>query len=116
MKLEIACCVIAFALSGCVSKSPSAVGGLPLEVGNGIGSQYGNYEMRPNGETRDAAGDRCVIFNWDRPLNKDFAIRYSTQSCESKEHPIWMNATPYVRVVIPLSQSNLKGEQSETPP
>ena len=81
-------------------------------MGNGIGSQFGNYEMRPAGETHDITGDRRVVFNWDRPLNRNFAIRYSTESCESKEHPIWMNTTPYVRTVIPISESNLKGEKA----
>ena len=116
MKLAVACCALAFALSGCASKAPLEPGKRSLDVGSGVGSQFGNYEMRPAGETHDAAGNRCVRFNWDRPLNKNFAVRYSTESCESKEHPVWMNATPYVRTVIPKSESNLKSEQTETPP
>lgn len=112
MKAVIACSVIAVALSGCASMVPTRrrpPDALPLDVGDGIGSQYGNYEMRSAGETHDADGDRCVIFNWDRPLNKNYAIRYSSESCESKDHPIWMNTTAYTRTVIPMSQSNLKG-------
>lgn len=115
MKLIIVCGAIVFALSACTSRLPLAAGGLPAEVDNGIGSQYGNYEMTPAGETKNAAGNRCVIFNWDRPLNRNFVIRYSTESCESKEHPVWMSATPYVRSVIPISQSNLKSGQNEVP-
>ena len=109
MKLAIACCGLAMALSGCSTTQlpESSAARLPLSVGNGVGSQYGNYEMQPAGETQDAAGNRCFVFNWDRPLNRDFAIRYSSASCESKEHPVWMSATPYTRKIIPISQSNL---------
>ena len=116
MRLIIVCGAIVFVLSACTSRLPLAAGGLPPEVDDGIGSQYGNYEMRPAGETKDAGGNRCVIFNWDRPLNRNFVIRYSTESCESKEHPIWMNTTPYVRSVIPIAQSNLKNAQTGTLP
>ena len=70
--------------------------------------------MQPAGEMRNAGGDRCVVFHWDRPLNKEFAIRYTTESCESSEHPIWMNTTPYVRTVIPLAQSQLNSESNES--
>lgn len=111
MRSATICCVLAMTLSGCASMHPStapALGNLPLDVGNGVGSQYGNYEMRPAGETHDAAGNRCVVFNWDRPLNKNFAIRYSSASCESRAHPVWMNTTDYTRAIIPISQSNLK--------
>ena len=107
------------ALSACSSlegSKPQPAGQLPPDVGNGVGSQYGNYEMRAAGETKDAAGNRCIVFNWDRPLNKDTAIRYSSLSCESKEHPVWMTTTPYTRKVIALSQSNLKGEQDPSAP
>jgi hypothetical protein len=116
MKLAVACCVLAMALTACASTNVSELskGSLPLDVENGVGSEHGNYEMVPAGETRDAAGDRCFVFNWDRPLNKDFAIRYTSASCESREHPIWMSATPYTRKVIPISESNLKGAQGQT--
>ena len=90
------------------SRSPS--GNLPHDFGNGLGSQYGNYEMRAAGETRDADGDRCVVFNWDRPLNRNFVIRYSSESCESKAHPIWMTTTKYTRAVVPISESGLKDQ------
>jgi hypothetical protein len=111
MRLAIACSAIAVALCGCSSVAPTRsrqTDRLSFDIGDGVGSQYGNYEMLPGGETHDADGDRCVIFNWDRPLNKNYAIRYSSESCESKDHPIWMNTTAYMRTVIPMSQSNLK--------
>jgi hypothetical protein len=63
MKLTKACCGTGLLLSGCSSNAPLEIGGLPSEVGNGVGSQFGNYEMRPAGETRDATGNRCVTFN-----------------------------------------------------
>lgn len=116
MRRTLAWCVLATALSACSStQSPdSSAARLPLSVGNGIGSQYGNYAMRPGGETQDAEGNRCYVFNWDRPLNGRFAIRYTSSSCESKVHPIWMSATPYVRTVIPIGESNLQAEPKQS--
>src|SRR5258708_471319 len=66
MRLVVACCSvsIALALSGC-SSTPAA--NLPPGVGNGVGSQYGNYAAQMDGEMRGPSGERCVIFNWDRP-------------------------------------------------
>jgi len=112
MRLVVACCAvsIALALSGC-SSTPAA--NLPLSVGNGVGSQYGNYAAQMDGEMRGPSGERCVIFNWDRPLTKDLAIRLRSASCESKERPGWMVGTEISRTVIPMSESNLKDEQDE---
>ena len=112
MRLVVACCSvsIALALSGC-SSTPAA--NLPPGVGNGVGSQYGNYAAQMDGEMRGPSGERCVIFNWDRPLTKDLAMRLRSASCESKERPGWMVGTEISRAIIPISESNLKDEQDE---
>ena len=65
------------------------------------------------GEMRGPAGERCVLFHWDRPLSKDLAIRYTSASCESRERPGWMTCREISRAVIPLSESYLKDEQVE---
>lgn len=62
---------------------------------------------------RGPAGERCVIVDWDRPLTKDLAVRLRSASCESKERPGWMVAREISRTIIPLSESNLKGEEGE---
>jgi hypothetical protein len=69
---------------------------------------------RANGR-RDAraSGERCIIFNWDRPLTKDLALRLRSASCESRERPGWMISTEISRTVVPISESNLKDEQDE---
>lgn len=95
----------ALALSACAAPPAPP---LPLSVGNGRGSQYGNYGAQAAGEGRGPAGEHCVIFNWDRPLTADLAIRYVSASCESKERPGRMVCTELSRTVIPMSQSNLK--------
>ncbi|MDB5410201.1 MAG: hypothetical protein JWL84_5113 [Rhodospirillales bacterium] len=112
MRLVVACCFvsIALALSGC-SSTPAA--NLPLSVGDGVGSQYGNYAGQMDGEMSGPSGERCVIFNWDRSLTKDLAIRLRSASCESKEHPGWMVSTEISRTVIPISESNVKDEQDQ---
>jgi hypothetical protein len=112
MRLLVACCSVSIALasSGC-SSIPAA--NLPMSVGNGLGSQYGNYAARMDGEMRGPSGERCVIFNWDRPLTKDLAIRLRSASCESKERPGWMVSREISRTVMPISESYLKDEQGE---
>jgi len=92
-------------LTACTTSTPPI--DLPLAVNNGRGSQYGNYAAQPDGEMRGPDGERCVIFNWDRPLTKDLAIRLRSASCESKEYPGRMVCHEISRTVIPLSESNL---------
>lgn len=110
MRLVVACCAvgIALALSGCSSSRETA---LPLSVGNGAGSQYGNYAAQADGEMRDESGERCVVFNWDRPLTRDLAVRLRSASCESKQHPNWMACRELSRTVIPMSESTLKDQR-----
>ena len=105
MRLAVACCSVsmALAMSGC-----SSTGSAPQNFGDGVGSQYGNYAAQTDGDMQGPAGERCVVFNWDRPLTKDLAIRLRSASCESKQHPAWMDTRDISRVVIPLSESNVK--------
>jgi hypothetical protein len=111
MRLAIVCCMIStmLVLAGCSSRSAPVVDP-PFSVGNGVGSQYGNYAAQMDGEMRGASGEDCVIFNRDRPLTKDLATRLRSASCESKEQPGRMVSTELSRTVIPLSESNLKDE------
>ena len=110
MRLLVACCAvsIAVALSGCSSLPGTA--DRPLSVGNGVGSEYGNYAAQPDGETRGPSGERCILFNWDRPLNKDFAVRLRSASCDSAEVPGRMISRELARTVIPLADSNLRDD------
>ncbi|HVI53281.1 MAG TPA: hypothetical protein VM661_18885 [Candidatus Sulfotelmatobacter sp.] len=110
MRLAICRAAVVLALSGCASSSPPSAD-LPLSVGNGVGSQYGNYAARMDGEMRGPSGERCVIYNWDRPLTKDLAVRLRSASCEAKERPGWMLCRELSRTVIPISESNLHDEQ-----
>ena len=87
---------------------------LPLTVGGGSGSEHGNYAAQMDGEMKGPSGERCVLFNWDRPLTKDLAIRLRSASCESKDHPGRMTAMEISRTVIPISQSNLAQEQDDS--
>ncbi|MDR3436543.1 hypothetical protein [Telmatospirillum sp.] len=119
----IGCCyfLAALALAGCGSNRERPEGAapvteLPLSIGNGSGSQYGNYPAQTNGEMRGPTGERCVLFNWDRPLTKDLAIRLRSASCESTERPGFMVGTEISRTVIPISESNLKDEPDAAAP
>lgn len=110
MRLVIAGCAAAagLALGGCSSTGTLPGADLPLSAGNGAGSQYGNYAAQIEGEMRGPDGERCVIFNWDRPLTKDLVLRLRSASCDAPERPGWMVAREISRTVIPLSLSNLK--------
>ena len=109
MRIVVACCAVSTALasSGC---APRAVAHLPLNVGNGVGSRYGNYASLPAGEMRGPSGERCFLFNWDRPLSSGDAIRITSASCEAREYPGLMIAREVSRTVIPMSESGLKEE------
>jgi hypothetical protein len=109
MRLMAALCSLSvtIAMSGC-----SSTGRAPLSFGNGLGSEYGNYAAQIDGEMRGPSGERCVIFNWDRPLTKDLIVRLRSASCESKAHPHWMECMEISRTVLPMSESNLKDEQN----
>lgn len=99
---------IALALQAC-SSSPSPAP--TLNVGNGLGSELGNYGGQIDGEMRGPSGERCVLFNWDRPLNRNFALRYRSASCESQERPGRMICLELSRAIIPMSESHLKNER-----
>ena len=108
LRLAILSCLLL--LAACSTPKPllpPANPPLPLAVNNGHGSQYGNYAAKEDGEMRLPTGERCVIFNWDRPLTPNLAIRLRSASCESKERPGFMTCIELSREVIPLSESNV---------
>jgi len=105
MRLVVACCSLsmAAALCGCASTDGRVQG-----FHSGSGSANGNYGAQAEGEMRGPAGERCIVFNWDRPLTRDLAVRLKSASCESKTHPFWMDTRELSRTVIPLSESNAR--------
>jgi hypothetical protein len=117
MRLVVACCSgsIALAVSGCASTGTKPATTLPPSVGNGAGSQYGNYAAQLDGVMYGPEGERCFVFNWDRPLADGRVIRLRSASCETKERPGRLVARELSRTVIPLSESNLKDEQQDEP-
>jgi hypothetical protein len=103
--------MLALVLACCSSPPDTAVTrkvDLPLAVGSGAGSQFGNYPAEIEGEHKGASGERCVVFNWDRPLTSTLAVRLKSESCESRGRPGWMLAKEISRTIIPIGQSNLK--------
>ena len=109
MRLAVTFCSmsIGLALADCSSTAPGPASHLPLSIGGGVGSQYGNYVGQPAGEMRGPSGARCVAFNWDRPLAQSLAVRYRSASCEAKDHPGRMIVRDISRTVIPIEKSNL---------
>ena len=102
---------VAVLMAGCASSEPPPTAPpLPPSVDNGLGSAHGNYAAQEGGEMRGEAGERCVVYDWDRPLNATLALRLRSASCESQERPGWMVSREIARTVIPLGESNLNGE------
>ena len=103
----------ALALSACSSSPPTPplppkpAFDMPLAINNGAGSQYGNYAAQEEREEIGPDGRRCVIYNWDRPLTPELAIRLKSASCESKDMPGLYTSREISRLVIPISESNL---------
>ena len=117
MKLAVGvCCLLLTAMASGCSSPGSAPANLPLSVNNGAGSQYGNYAAQADGEMRGPSGERCVVFNWDRPLTEKLAVRYKSASCESKDRPGVMICREISRTVIPIADSNLNDELGGTSP
>lgn len=123
MKALTACATTALTLtitlSGCAGYSDSAPGwgqpvarsaGPPIAVGNGLGSEFGNYPARPDGVAVGADGEQCTLFDWDRPLGHDLALRLRSASCEAPGQPGTMVSTELSRAVIPLAASPLRTE------
>jgi hypothetical protein len=116
MRLAQACGIVltGLALSCCGSapKAPPnrapATPAIPPSVGNGSGSEHGNYAAQMAGETTGTSGERCVLYVWDRPLTPKLALRIQSSSCESQERPGWMISKELSRTVIPMSESSLK--------
>lgn len=82
-------------------------------VGNGIGSQYGNYVDQEDGEMRGPNGERCVVHTWDRPLTPTSLIRVRSASCESRENPGQMTSHEISREVIPVAVPEPEGTKPE---
>lgn len=111
MRLVIACCsVLAVSVLAACSTAPLPGPDVdrPMTVGNGLGSQHGNYAGQADGEMRLPAGERCVVFNWDRPLTNGRVLRLRSASCDSLEFPGRKIARELSRTIIPLSQSSLR--------
>ncbi len=85
-------------LGGCVSTAMAP----SIYVDNGIGSEFGNNGLQAAGQTVSPSGDRCIVFNQDRPLSKDFALRVVTESCGSASK---MECKEVSRTIIPIAQS-----------
>ena len=98
------------AVAGCGTAPPTGPV-LPPAVDNGHGSQFGNYGAQEDGEFTGEHGERCVAFNWDRPIGDGKAIRIRSASCDSAERPGWMVCHDISRTVIPIAESNLAAER-----
>jgi hypothetical protein len=71
-------------------------------LGGGLGSEYGNYDLKPAGDTVSPSGERCATFVQDRPLSADTVLRVTTQSCGTAAR---MECKEVSRMIVALSES-----------
>lgn len=99
-------------LGGCASVTAPLPA--PLAIGDGKGSEHGNYPTVPTGEThRGPDGSLCPVFEWDRPLDATTAIRYRSTTCPIPDQPDKFFSFNLDRQVIPLAQSRVPAFQAE---
>jgi len=109
MHLRVLCAILAVAsaLAACSAVEPAKP--LPLAVGGGKGSEFGNYAAAEAG-TVTIDGQRCYVWNWDRPFSPGMVLRYRSASCPSAEFPGRFIAIDLGHSIVPLSESNLRFE------
>src|SRR5579862_399937 len=92
-------------LADCAPNPPQE---LPFTVGGGLGSQHGNYAATPSSEVfTDARGNRCPVWNWDRPISATLVLRLRSASCPDIRNPKWMIGVELGAQVIPTAESGL---------
>jgi|HubBroStandDraft_2_1064218.scaffolds.fasta_scaffold2161572_1 hypothetical protein len=102
--------LLLLAACGGSSKPPPAV--VPMDVGGGIGSEYGNVDASlAQDEYTDADGNKCPIFITDRPLTSTTVLRIRSASCPSKDEPGTLVAVELDRKVVALAPGTQGGAQ-----
>ncbi|MFV3126035.1 hypothetical protein [Niveispirillum sp. KHB5.9] len=96
----------ALLLSACTNSPPPppALPIRPISIGNGAGSQFGNYENYETGQTHPGPNGPCPIFAWDRPISVNRVIRYLSASCKV---PGGIRILDLGRQIVPMDQSPL---------
>ena len=104
-------CVVALALAVTACAHPDVKPDLlPPTVDGGLGSQFGNYAAVQAEDMTNTEGERCAVWNWDRPISGGQVVRIRSASCPSHERPGRMVAVELDRTIIPLAASSLAGE------
>jgi hypothetical protein len=112
-KNAAAACALIPILAACATMPTPAIA--PLAIGDGQGSEHGNYPTVPTGETHQATdGSLCPVFEWDRPLSATTAIRYRSTTCPLPGQPGRFYSFNLDRTVIPLAESRIPAYLAET--
>ena len=95
-------------LAGCSANPPRE---LPFTVGGGLGSQHGNYAATLSSDVFiDARGDRCPVWNWDRPISASLVLRLRSASCPDSRNSKRMIGVELGAQVVPTANSGLSGQ------
>jgi len=106
--LKAAAILLLPVLADCATNPPRE---LPFTVGGGLGSQHGNYAATLSSEVfTDARGDRCAVWNWDRPISASLVLRLRSASCPDIRNPKRMIGVELGAQVVPMAKSGLSGQ------
>lgn len=89
----------AIGLPSCISTAMPSASSVYLD--GGLGSEYGNFGLKPVADTVSPTGERCVTFTQDRPLSPGRSLRVTTQSCGTATR---MECREVSRVILAISQ------------
>ena len=112
LRARFAIPALASLLAACSTAEPPKR--LPPTVGGGHGSEFGNYAATAAGEVM-IDGQRCYVWNWDRPFSPGRVLRYRSASCPSAEFPGRYIAIDLGHSIVPLAESELRFEQPAAP-
>ncbi len=102
------------ACGGGHSGPPAAV--VPMDVGGGRGSEFGNVDATQSLDTyTDASGNKCPIFTTDRPLTTTSVLRIRSASCPSRDEPGVLVAVELDRKIVAVAPGTASMQGSTQP-
>jgi hypothetical protein len=89
---------------------------VPMDVGGGRGSEFGNVDATQSADTyTDASGNKCPIFTTDRPLTTTTVLRIRSASCPSPDEPGVLVAKELDRKVVAVAPGTASAQGSSQP-
>jgi hypothetical protein len=103
-------------LAACGGSSAPPATVVPIDVGGGRGSEFGNVDATESADTyTDANGNKCPIFTTDRPLTTTTVLRIRSASCPSPDEPGVLVAKELDRRIVAVAPGAASAQGSSQP-